>query len=380
MQRSIDLANKQTQSFGFMGKALKSIQYRIINAVEDALYQAVRAVAEFDQSLKKLQAISGATEAQVSVMGNTLRHVAITTTASLGEVAQGMVYIAQSGFNASETIAAIGATANLATGTMEDMSKTADLLTSTIRAFGMQAGEATKVSDIMANAINKSKLSVEKLRVSMSYVGATAHSVGMSLEEATAATMTLADAGIRMSTIGTGMRQILSRLQAPTLKMRETFAEMGLSVDDFNFRTKGTTEVLKNLSRVLTTTKLDAQNNEIQVLDTAKAYKLFGVWAANSALVLANAFNSGNYQRALANVQRTGSAAEMAEIQMRGLEAQFKNLLNTIEDAFIGISEAGGFKDAIGAMITGLKEVIDWVKKFGIAFVETTRFFVRFAL
>jgi TP901 family phage tail tape measure protein len=172
------------------------------------------------------------------------------------------------------------------------MQTVTDLLTTAIRAFNLESFQAGQVSDIMANAINKSKLTVDKLRIAFNYVGPAAYAVGAELEEVAAAMMTLANSGLRASTIGTGLRQVFSRLVAPSAKLREAFEEHGISLEDLNVKVHGFVGVMHNLSEVF----VDAESGAI---DAQKAFELFGLRGANSVLALMKGINSGEFQEAL---------------------------------------------------------------------------------
>ena len=219
-------ALKVTLAYGIAATAV----YKLV----EGLAAGVREIIDFDQALKNLQAITNATGVEVDGMGEAVKSVARVTKFSTGEVASGMVLLAQAGFSATEATQAIGATANLATGTLSNMALTADLLTTTVRAYGLQAIEASRVSDVMANAINRSKLTIDKLRIAFNFVGAAAAQTGLSLEETSASMMVLANNGLRASTIGTGLRQVLSRLLAPNRKLREAFEAHNIALDDVN--------------------------------------------------------------------------------------------------------------------------------------------------
>jgi TP901 family phage tail tape measure protein len=169
-----------------------------------------------------------------------------------------MVYIGQAGFTATESVQAIQAVANLATGTLSSLTDAANLLTTTLRVFHLEASESARVSDVFANAVNKSKTTVDRLNVTMNYLGPIAHSAGLSLEESASAIMLLSNAGIRASTVGTGFRQVLSRLLAPTAALRHLIRRAGLTLDDFNIKIqnaatngKGFQTVVKNLGSVI---------------------------------------------------------------------------------------------------------------------------------
>jgi len=79
------------------------------------LKAGVTEIIQYDQALRNLQAISGATDAEVAHMGETIKDVARTTKFSTVEVAEGMVLLTQAGFSAAEATAAIHAVSMLAT-------------------------------------------------------------------------------------------------------------------------------------------------------------------------------------------------------------------------------------------------------------------------
>ncbi len=72
-------------------------------------------------------------------------------------------------------------------------------------------------------ALNYSQLEVQDLAVSFNYLAATGAQVGMSLEETATTIAVLTNAGIRASTIGTGLREIIGKLVAPTKEFRQGF-------------------------------------------------------------------------------------------------------------------------------------------------------------
>lgn len=335
-------AAKVTASYGLAASA--------IYAVVDALKSGVGEIIRFDQALRNLQAITGASSDELRAMEKELKKVATNTKYSTVEVADAMVLLAQSGFDAAEAVSAINAVAMLSTGTLTDMATASDLLTTVIRAFGKEAFQATEIADIMANAINKSKLTVDKLRIAFNYVGPAASATGTSLEEVAASMMTLANSGLRASTIGTGLRQIFSRLVAPSSKLREAFAAHNIELEDLNIRTNGFAGVLKNLAKIFIDTESGA-------VDSAKAFELFGLRGANSVIALVKAIKSGNFQTALKYVYEVGTAAEMAGIQIEGLELKIKNLQDRFKVFFIEIGEAG-LEDVIGGFLDAMKAFV----------------------
>lgn len=343
-------AMKVTASYGLASKAIFGIY--------TALTAGTSEIVNFDQSLKNLQAISGATSAQVDVMGDVIKKVAKTTKFSTVEVAEGMVLLTQAGFSASEAMAAIQAVSDLATGTLSSMQTTSDLLTTTIRAFSLEATEATRVADVMANAINKSKLTIDKLRIGFNFVGAVAAQTGLSLEQTAAAMMVLANSGLRASTIGTGLRQVLSRLMAPTGKLREAFESHNIELEKVNPRIVGFQTAIKNLLPVMWDSKKNA-------VDMSKAFQLFGLRGSQAAAILVKSFAGPDYDNMLSKVYEVGAAEAMAGIQAEGLGVKLKNLADRFKLVAVAAGEAG-VASAIGTLVDilkGLSYVLEAIAK-----------------
>ena len=346
-------AFKVTSAYGIAATAI----YTMINSMR----AGTKEIVDFDQELHNLEAITGATSSQISAMSDIIKQVAHDTKYSTTEVAQGMVLIGQAGFKAAEVMNAIGPASLLATGTLSNMQTTTDLLTTALRAFNLNAIESSRVSDIMANAVNKSKLTIDKLRTAFNYVGASAHQVGLSLEETAASMMVLANSGIRASTIGTGLRQMLARLLAPNRALREAFEENNISLQKVNPRLVGYQTAIKNLIPVL----YDYQKGTI---DMSKAYELFGLRGAQAAAVIAQSFIGGDFQTALNKTYEVGTAAAMAETQAEGLGVMWKNLMDRAKLLAVALGELG-LSGVFRGLIDFMRGVVDLsvslVKSFG---------------
>ena len=119
-------ALKVVLAYGVAGTAV----YKVVQAFQDAKV----AVTEYSQALKNLEAIIGATEDEITFMGDKILEVAANTRYSATEVGNAMVLLGQAGLDAGEAIDAIAAVADLATGTLSDMKTAGDLLTKIGRA------------------------------------------------------------------------------------------------------------------------------------------------------------------------------------------------------------------------------------------------------
>jgi len=357
-------AMKVTVSYGLAASA--------IYAVTAALREGVKEIMDYDQALKNLQAITIATDAEILNMGDVMRELARETKFSAREVGEGMVLLGQAGFSAAEVMSSIKAATTLATGTLSAMSMTTDLLTTTLRAFVIDASESGRVVDVMASAINRSKLTVEKLRTAFNYVGAAAAQTGLSLEQTAATMMVLANNGLRASTIGTGMRQVLARLLAPSAKLREAFERHGIALEKVNPRLVGYETSLKNLAPLI-------WDNQKKVVNMTKAYELFGLRGAQAAAVIIKAIKSGEWEDMIDKVYDVGAAYRMAAIQQEGLAVKFKNLLDRLGNIALALGDAG-ITEILRTVIDALRALASGVENFIRTWGKLTANMIKFSV
>lgn len=347
--RSAEQAGGKVKGFG--ERLTNYIQYRVIAdtvmKMQDAFFGALNVIKEYDQSLKDLQAITGATGAEVSIMGDKIIEVAKNTKFSAGEVASGMVILGQAGLSASEAVNTIGSVSDLATGTLSDMATTVDLVSTALNVFGISANRSAMVADVFANAVNKSKLTMDKLKTAFNYVGPIAKDAGISFKETAASMMVLANAGQRASTIGTGLRLLFSNLIDPPKKLAIAVEKAGLTLEDLDPRARGLQTVLKNLDLVVT--------------DSGMAFDIFGKRGAAAALALKDGI--GGFQGMMSTVGQTGTASKMAAIQVEGLSVIFKNLMDRVRVLAISLGNAG-ISDILRGIGKGAQSAVEALDYF----------------
>ena len=325
----------------------------IVRQLTIAIREFIRVISGFDQALYSLQAILDISADKAAVLGDTIKDVARSTKFSAAEVADGVQTLGQAGFSLQESMQSIQAISDLATGTMENFKSVVDLATSAIRAFQLDAVEATRVADVFANAINNSKLKIDKLATAFNYVGAAGHQAGLNLHELTGTLMTLADNGLRASTMGTGLRRMMLKMIDPTADLRSELHRYGMVVEDLNPKNVGWQKALQNLIPLL-------WDFEKQTVDMGKATHYFGTRASQVAAVLVqNSAENGPISKAIEKTKELGSAADMAALQQEGLSLKLKNLADRAKNVAIALGEAG---------ITGaIKNIVDVLRAAAVA-------------
>jgi len=320
---------------------------------------------DYSQALKDLEAITGATTKELELMDEMIRKVAGTTKFSATEIAAGMKMLGQSGFSASESIQAMESVANLATGTLSSMSTSVEIVTTALRVYKLEAAETAKVADIFTNAVNNSKLTIEKIKTALNYLGPITEAAGMSLADTTTTLMVLANAGVRASSSATGLRRVMKELINPSDKMKQAMLEAGYVVDDFSMKSNSMETIIGNLSNV--------------VGDAGDSMKLFGLRGSTVASALVSQ-GAPAFREMYSAVQRQGTAAKNAAIQVEGLGIKFKQIKDKAANLALAIGDSGlttilkTFAEAVGGSLVVITKLISnplakWVLGVAAAFL-----------
>lgn len=121
---------------------------------------------------------------------------------------------------------------NLAAGAGTDLARTADIVSDNMTAMGVPVEKASHFMDVYAYALTNSNVNLESLGETMKYAAPVAAAFGATLEDTTAMTMMMGNAGIKGSMAGTALRMGLLRLSGPPKKASKAMNELGISVSD----------------------------------------------------------------------------------------------------------------------------------------------------
>lgn len=339
------LARISDASFiGIQGRLMAN--YAVLNQVFSAFTSVSGAVVQLDKEFHQIQAITGATSIEMKGLSGTILDLGTHTRFSTVELAQAAVVLGQAGLSASQTGQALQGVSNLATAAGTDMATATDVLTSTLAIFDIQAENTAHVADILTGALNSSKLDIQKLGLGLQYAGNIAAQSAVPLEELVSILGALADSGVRGSTAGTGVRQLLLDLTTPSEKMLAVLKRLGISIVDIDIKTNGFVGVLDNLRRAGFT--------------TSDALESFEVRGAAAFTALEN--NRGTIDRIHDSLLLTSAATDAAKIQMEGLANTSLRLVNTLTAiAYEGFAPVDS---ALSAIIGKIADFFNYLREF----------------
>lgn len=204
----------------------------LANALVDLASSAIDIGMEFETSMSKVEALSGASGQALTDLTEKAREMGATTMFSASEAADAMSYMALAGWDDKQMLEGIEPVLNLAAAANMDLAEASDIVTDYLTAFGLKAKDASKFTDQLAYAMANSNTDVEMLGEAYKNCAAAAGSMGYSVEDVTSALMTMANAGVKGGEAGTSLRSIMINLATDTNGCASALEEFGVHVYD----------------------------------------------------------------------------------------------------------------------------------------------------
>lgn len=231
--QKLQVAGQKMQAIGGkmqdVGKGLTTTVTAPIAAVGAVV---LKTTADFDSSMSKVAAVSGATGEDFDALRDKAREMGSKTKFSASEAAEAMNYMAMAGWKTEDMLGGIDGIMNLAAASGEDLATTSDIVTDALTAFGLSADDSGHFADVLAAASSNANTNVAMLGESFKYVAPVAGAMGYSAEDTSVALGLMANSGIKASQAGTSLKNIMSRMADPTDEVQQAMDTLGISLDD----------------------------------------------------------------------------------------------------------------------------------------------------
>lgn len=308
----------------------------IVNAARNPLTQAgaalgvsvglgdtVNTYKSFESMMSQVQAISGATGAELDALTAKAQEMGSTTKFTATESAQAFNYMAMAGWKSQDMINGIGGIMNLAAASGEDLGSTSDIVTDALTAFGLKAGDAGHFADVLAKASANANTNVGMLGESFKYVAPVAGAMNYSVEDTSLALGLMANASIKGSMAGTALKTSLANMASPTDSMAAAMDKYNISLTKSDGSMKSLGEVITNLRSSL--------GGLSETEQTAAASTIFGKEAMAGMLAIINASEEDYNKLSTAIYNADGAAQDMSDTMLDNLEGSMTLMQSAVE-------------------------------------------------
>lgn len=282
----------------------------------------IKKASEFGYEMQFVGDIAQSTKKEQKAMSQQAMKLGQETIFTGNQVASGMRYLAMSGMKYKDVMGSIGPATHLAAAAMLDIAGrggAADIMTNIMRAFRLGNEDGARVADILAVAATNANTNVQELGDAIKYSASTAIDLGVNLEQLTAMSMTLADAGMQSSMAGVAMENALRYITRATgdfatSTQKKAMNLLGLSKEDFRDTKGNLIDITKIIKKVKTATAGMGTGMKKDILGV-----LFGTRGNRAASLLMR-----NYDTLLGHLEdftnAEGRALSMSESRMNTLK------------------------------------------------------------
>lgn len=334
--QAVDNANQDLQQLGSSAQnvtrdldRIGAASLAVGGALAAGIGASVKTAADFEAQMDRVAGISSATDIELTNLKDTALELSASTSKSASEIAIAFEDMAAKGFNATQIIEAMPGVIAAAEASGSDLALTADVVASALNGFQLEAADASRVADILAKTANISSASIDDMAFSLKYVGPVANSLGISLEEVSAAIGIMTDAGLDGSSAGTSLRATLLALNSPAKAQAEIMKEIGFSMLDSNGKAKSLSAMFADLT--------EATKDMTEAERVATISKLVGTEASSGMIsILSGGVGQLNeFTDALKN--SAGASQEAAAIMKDNLKGSVDELMGAIESLSISV-------------------------------------------
>lgn len=320
-----------------------------VGALVMAIKNAISTFAEFDDTMRQVKAISGATNEEFAEMTELAKKMGETTRFTATDSARTMRILAQAGFSVSETMKALPAVMTLASAGMVELSQAAEISSNAMNSYGLAAEALPSINNVLVRAINQTNADLSDLGTAFAYVAPIARGLGADFEDLVGALGLLHNAGLKGSMAGTSLRGILDALFTPTKEEAEMMEILGRRIGGTGLQIRnaqgqfiGFLEIVKQLEKA--------------GMSGDEALRLFGARAGPGMAAMLN-IGSGKLSELNGFLRETSDlAGKTAKDMEAGLGGAMRELRSAIEGVQIAFGDA--FGDLIKAAIVEVKNKV----------------------
>lgn len=235
----------------------------------------------------------------------------------------------------------------LAVAGIGDTKGAVDIMTSSINAFGLEASDSNKISDILFKTVKNGKTTVDQMSQAFGATAPIIAEAGISLEEFSAATAALTTSGLHASQAQNSLRQATVSLIKPTDDMKKLLEQAGYESGQAALEQDGLVKVMEKVK--------EAANGDSEALG-----KAFGsVEALGAATALTGSVNDA-FVNTLADMTTGANLVDEAFAKQSETSANASQIIqNKFNKGMIALGSV--VLPIVVDLMERLGPVIDWI-------------------
>lgn len=311
---------------------------------------------DFEDSMAKVSTIADETEVPIGDMKQAIVDLSNQTGVSSTEIAENVYNAISAGQKTGDAVNFVSNATKLAKAGFAETGDALDILTTIMNAYGMEADDVTRVSDVLIQTQNLGKTTVAELSGAMGKVIPTAKSQGVQLEELAGAYAVMTSNGIATAETTTYLNSMLNELGKQGTTAADAFAKGTEHIKEGGLTMAEAMEQGWSLTDVLSI--LDEQAAES---GTSIANMFGSAEAGKAANVLWD--NASKVNDAVEQMGNSSGATETAFGKLETKSYTIEKSVNQLKNSATGLGEtmmemAGPIIEKVAKKI---QEVTEWL-------------------
>ena len=277
-QAVVDFASDSLQTSMAFDKSMSHVQAisgKVAGTVEEQSKYMSKLISDAEEMGLQYEKTADSTETAMNIINAKAAALGHDTMFTAAEVADAFGYMAMAGWDYQEMLNGIDAVVSLSAASGEDLARTSDIVTDAITAFGLEAKDASRFSDILAVTSAKSNTNVGMMGETFKYVANEAGSFRYEIEDIAEAIGLMANTGVKASMAGTALANIMRRINDNTGAtdkkpgVRDFLESQGVQIFDQDYNNKEWKAYKKvlaeNTQKMATATKEERERLQNQI-------------------------------------------------------------------------------------------------------------------
>jgi TP901 family phage tail tape measure protein len=213
--------------------------YQAADLARRGIGASVRATVDFDRAMRNVNSIAQLSEGRFQRLSQSVLKLAGPTAQAPGTLAAGLYDLVSSGFDASESLSILRASAKAATAGLTTTEVSTAAVAAVLNAYKRPASDAQEVSDVLFRTVDRGVISFESLAGSIGNVLGPAAQLGIPIEDVGASIATMTKQGFSGEESVVRLAQAMIAFLKPSAGMKAAFKELGVASGEELIRQKG---------------------------------------------------------------------------------------------------------------------------------------------
>ena len=184
---------------------------------------AGKMASDYEDALAKLGTIADTTKVPMDQLGKSIMELSNQTGQGASDIAEAVYNAISAGQDTADAVNFVSEALKLSRAGFTDSAAATDILTTALNAYGLEASEVTRVSDVLIQTQNLGKTTVGELATQMGRVIPTAKAQGVSIENLSAMYAVMTANGINTAQTTTYLSGMLNELGKSGSKAEKAF-------------------------------------------------------------------------------------------------------------------------------------------------------------